>query len=522
MNLRKKIIIIWFILTLILIMIYSSMRTEMLEEEYIKTLILTSKRIGISLNNFQKAATLKDKNLSKFFQLLNKKYKQLGLVAIADRENRILNVTKNNRYFESNELFETIIRDFQNGGFKLEKSKPFLIRYYNQIKFYIFIENTYEGKALIMYPYTLDKKAKAKLVLELLLIVIITIIIFSSIYLYLQKSGKIDAESRYRIINAGRKRAARGASTKITKDIENIASDSLNKSVYDLFNTISSNFSADIISLYIIKEDENILEKKFELKGKAFLKIDSSDFDAIAIDNEIGQELKNSSIFVMENGKKLTFPLLFRNSLIGAVLIIRDKSFTGHEMGDIKLKLEDIAKMLSEYILLNDVVVDRGTGLYSETYFKLKYEELKRLFLNKQSNFAVILVSAFSGDKNLIQDENNILIREISSRIMENLSSNDIICRADNYLSIVMPGADKLKALSTAEKILTSLTGMEIRVGKSQQYTLNPFIGYASTEQIDHGEDLLDISAKSLEYAMTKSGGNIQSIKTKSVFPQSS
>lgn len=520
MTLRKKIIIIWFIVTLILIMIYSSMRTEMLEKEYIKTLILASRRIGISLNNFQKASTLKDKNLSKFFQLLNNRYKQ-GLVAIADRDNRILNVTKNNRYFESNELFETIIRDFQNGGFTLEKGKPFLIRYYNQVKFYVFIENIYEGKALIMYPYSLEKKEKARLVLELLLLVIITIIIFSSIYLYLQKYGKIDAESRYRIIKGGRKSAARASGTTITKDIENIASNSLHKTVYDLFNTISSNFSADIISLYIIKEDENVLEKKFELKGKAFLKIDSSDFDVIAIDNEIGGELKNSSIFVMENGRKLTFPLLFRDSLIGAVVIIRDRGFTGHEMGDIKLKLEDITKMLSEYILLNDVVVDRSTGLYSKTYFKLRYEELKKLFLNKQSNFAVILISVFSGDKNLMLDDNNILIREISSRIMENLSTNDILCRADNLLSVLMPDADKLKALSTAEKIRASLNELEIRAGKSQ-YTVHPFIGYASTEQIDHGEDLLDISAKSLEYAMTKSGSNIQSIKAKSVFPKSS
>ena len=517
MSLRKKIIIIWFIVTLILIMVYSSMRTEMLERENIKTLILASRRIGISLNNFQKATALKDKKLSKFFQLLNKTYKQ-GLIAIADRDNRILNVTKNNRYFESNELFETILRDFQNGGFTLEKGKPFLIRYYNQVKFYVFVENIYEGKALIMYPYSLEKKAKARLVLELLLLLIITTIIFSSVYLYIQKYGRIDAESRYRIIKAGRRRAS---STTITRDVENIASDSLHKSVYDLFNAISATFSADIISLYIIKEDEKLLEKKFELKGKAFLKIDSSDFDVFAIDNEIGEELKNSSIFVMENGKKLTLPLLFRDSLIGAVVVIRDRGFTGHEMNDIKLKLEDIARLLSEYILLNDVVVDRSTGLYSKTYFKLRYEEHKKLFLNKQINFAVILISVFSGNKNLMLDDNNILIREISSRIMESLSTNDILCRSDNLLSILMPDADKLKALSTAEKIRASLNEMEIRVEKSQ-YTVHPFIGYASTEHIDDGEDLLDISAKSLEYAMTKSGSNMQSIKAKSVFPKSS
>ena len=189
--------------------------------------------------------------------------------------------------------------------------------------------------------------------------------------------------------------------------------------------------------------------------------------------------------------------------------------------GDTIVRREDIARLLSEYILLNDVVVDRSTGLYSKTYFKLRYEEHKKLFLNKQINFAVILISVFSGNKNLMLDDNNILIREISSRIMESLSTNDILCRSDNLLSILMPDADKLKALSTAEKIRASLNEMEIRVEKSQ-YTVHPFIGYASTEHIDDGEDLLDISAKSLEYAMTKSGSNMQSIKAKSVFPKSS
>jgi GGDEF domain-containing protein len=521
MTLRKKTITIWFIITLILIVIYSSMRTEKLEEEYTKSLISTSKRIGISLNNFQKAATLKDKNLSKFSELLQKKYNNLGLVAIADRENRILNVTKNNRYFESNELFETIIRDFQDGGFKLQGSTPFLIRYYNQVKFYIFVQDAYEGKVLIMYPYILSKRAKAKLVLEILLIAICTIIIFSLSYLYLQKTGRIDAERRFRIINAGRGRLkSRVTDSKIIRDIENIASDSLYKSIYDLFHSIASNFSADIISLYILKEDKNVLEKKYELKGKAFLKIDSSDFDVIEIDNEIGQELKNSSIFVMENSKRLTFPLLFRNSLIGAVVIIREKSFIGHEMGDIKLKLEDIAKLLSEYILLNDVVVDKSTGLYSKTYFKLKYEEYKKLFMNKQGNFAVMLLSAFSREKEMEQDEYNIMMREISSKIMENLSSNDIVCRYDNHLSILMPGADKLKALNTAEKIVDALNEQKIRIGKGRQYILQPFIGYASTEQIDNGEDLLDISERSLAYAMSRSGGNVQSIRIKRILPQ--
>jgi GGDEF domain-containing protein len=515
MSPRKKIVILWFIITLISIIVYSSIRIEGLEKEYVQGLVTASNRIGISLQNYQKDEALIKKDLPKFFQLLNRKYKNLGLIAIADQENRILNVNKNNRYFESNELLEEVIRDFQSGELTGQRGKPYLIRYYNQIRFYVFLQKVYEGNVLILFPYMIDRRAKTKMVLEILLIIVSYIILFAFIYLYLQKTGRIGADDHYRIANFERRREIHREKPEAGKAIEPIG-DSIGKSVYELFNSIASNFRADRIELYILKEHKNRLEKKFELKEKAFFTIDATDFDSIAIDNEIGEELKNASIFVMESGKKITIPVLFRNTLIGAVLIIRETGFSGREINDIKIELEDISKVLSDYILLNDIVVDKETGLHSKSYFKLKYNEQKKIFLHKKEDFAVLLLAAFTKEENASAFTKPILIKKIASRITEQIGIDAVICRYDNYFAILLPHANKKKAAKAAGQLIDSLNNLDIAVGKGDHYLLKPFIGYTATE--GRGEnDILALAQKSLEYALTQNESTAQSVTFKNI-----
>ena len=248
MNARTKIVIFWFIITLLSVIVYVSIRMEGLEEEYVQGLVTASNRIGISLHNYQKDNALRDKDLSKFFQLLNRKYRNLGLIAIADKDNRILNVNKNNRYFESNELLEEVVRDFQAGELAHQKTKPYLIRYYHQTRFYVFLQKVYDGNVLILFPYMLDRSAKTKLVLEILLIIVSYIILFAFMYLYLQKTGRIGADDRYRIANFDRRREIPREKPSAGKEIDHIG-DSIGKSVFDVFNSIASNFSADRIEL---------------------------------------------------------------------------------------------------------------------------------------------------------------------------------------------------------------------------------------------------------------------------------
>ncbi len=177
MTSKRKNIITCFIVTLLIIFIYIPLRTGLLEQQFIKSIISISDKIILSLSSFEKDKKLQNKDLTKFYTLIKDKYPTIALIAAADKKNKILKAIKNEKYIKSNITFDAIIESFTRDEFKVYKKNDFIIRYFDQNRFYIFINKITGGKLLIVFPYKLTIKLIIQLVLEILLISIFSTIL---------------------------------------------------------------------------------------------------------------------------------------------------------------------------------------------------------------------------------------------------------------------------------------------------------------------------------------------------------
>jgi len=511
MSTKQKIISSSFIATLVVLLVFIPLRSGNIEKEYINSIISYSDSISYSLKRFEEGEILEKKNLSKFLNIVKKKYSPLALVIIADKGNRIIITAKNEKYIQTNKLFNRIIDSFTGEEYKINKNRKFLIRYYNQIKYYFFLNEIREGVILMVFPSKMTKNLFFMLSMEIFLIIIISIALATSIYLFSQKTEKIENNS-VKIINLLKiNRGNKKKNEKIITTVENVAVDSLNNYIYEFYNNISSIYNPDIISLYIISNDACSLKKIFEFKGKVFLTIDSDNFNIIDLHNDIGEELKRSSMLILEKSKKIILPIIYKNSLLGALCLIRDKKFLGKEINDINSKSKDIAKHLSEYLLLTDVVVDKETGLFSKSYFNLKYDEQRKLLGMDGKSLSIILLSIFEKDSKIEITEQNLLIKAISPKIIELIKEDNIICRFDEYLAILSPNVNFSESTDICSKILESLSGKRYKISKKHIYEIKIFFGIASTDNLDENEDPVNIAIQNLRYAQTKHESNIQS-----------
>ena len=373
MTSKGKNIITCLIITLLVIFIYIPLRTGFLEQQFIKSIIATSDKIILSISSFEKNKKLQDKNLEKFFTVIKDKYPVIALIAAADKRDKVLKAGKSDKYIKSNITFDAIIDSFVRDEFKISKKNDFVIRYFDQSRFYIFINNIAGGRLLLVYPFKLSIKLIVQLILEILLISIFSVIATALIFIKINKRSKTpddkpDGFIKKDVIKKSKREKAseKKNETFLESRVETKVPDKLNLNldylsgyIYDLFNYISETYKAESVSFYLLSEDQSRLNKIFELKGKALIKIDDTEFNIIKVNRELIDELRNSSIVLQEKGKKVTIPVLYRNVLLGVLYVYRDKEFKGPEINDISLQIKNIAKPLGEHILLADVM-DQG------------------------------------------------------------------------------------------------------------------------------------------------------------------
>ncbi len=375
MTSKKKNIITCITITLLIIFIYIPLRTGLLEEQFIKSIISISDKIILSISSFEKEKKLQDKDLTKFYTLIKDKYQSIALIAAADKKSKILKAMKNDKYIKSNITFDAIIDSFTRDEFKIFKKNNFAIRYYDQTRFYIFINNITGGRLLLVYPYRLTLKLMIQLILEILLISIVSIIITAFIFIKINKKSKASGDKpvslfKKEITKNERSKKSEKDDLKIADDInrsresekQNLNMDYLTGYVYELFSYISGEYNSESISLYLLSEDQSRLIKVFELKGKALIKIDDEEFSSTSLNRGLLEEFKNSSIILQEKGKRVTMPVLYRNIVLGAVNIYRDTEFRGPEINNIKTQLKNIAKPLGEHILLKETTSEKTPG----------------------------------------------------------------------------------------------------------------------------------------------------------------
>jgi len=511
MSIKGKVIAVGTVLLAVCMFLYFTVRFKYVERDYVSTLIKTTNSIVREYHSMRMRPSgskkLSADDLSGFLKTTHKKYANVALMAVTDSGLSIRISSKNDRYIKSAALFEAILKDFTQEKFNITRNNPYAVRYYDdtsggrveQLKFYIFVNRISGYRLLVVYPHTFNEKMLARTALELALITVFIVLISAALYILMSKKPVQEERPRSYIIDLNLEDRPAGRSDRaISRETSNVASEELSGYIHDLFKKINKSYNTDTLSLYIFHSSGRLV-KTMEYKGKAFLKIDSVSFDTIDVDNEAGRELRNGATMVLDDGRKIVIPLKFRDSFLGTVNMLRKNGFEGGEIREIKSSIKGILKNIHDYIAVNDVMTDAGTGLHSKIYFNLKYKECERSWKYKRRDFSVIALMLFDKIEQIGVNEKNSVIKLIVPAISDIIKNEGFVCRYDEYLAILLNETNARRAKRIARDIRDSLMKYRIRINPESAIQIVPVIGISSTDTAIGGKDE-DLAAMAIRH----------------------
>ena len=520
MTYKWKIIFSGIIIALICITVYLSLRMDSFEKQYA---VHVKNKNSMLLRHykkfFQDTKAISAESMSVFLQQANDKIPELALLAIADRKHSIKIASKNERFIPSGGIYDNIIQDFTEKAFNKSHHGKFLIRYYDvadehkhdQLKYYIFNNTMGSNILLAVFPYNPGKVIITKTALEILLIFVIIFIICTVLFIIHQKKDIITDIRKKPVpqtkINIG-KRKISDEDTSPAREQAAASSDSLGHYIYKLFREIDNTFNTNTVSLYI-SEGSEVMTKLYELKGSSFIKTESSRLDVIDLNNELGREIRKGTPLFLNKGCRAILPLVHNGSLMGAINILTDRGLTDSAIGSIQRSSTTVLKHVSDYLVLNNVMIDRATGLYSEAYFKMKFNEIASSAESK-GEFSLLFISIARTTRNLTQSQKNEVIRMISPVLEEIVSHEHILCLYENFTALLLPGAGAQKARRISDKVFKTLQRVRIKITDDDYLDVVPFIGLASSEHCPSPHDVLESARENIDLALTRDDGNVQ------------
>lgn len=500
MKSNVKTIVLTIILTVIASVVYLFIRPRFYEQTYLERIEGKTREIITIIEKTDLKKELNQIDIQKIFENQAKKLVPIEYLAIFDTlSGKFSSISLD----KESELFYSISHDIQSS--KLQPTEKPMVRFHKQKKYYVFLKQIPGGLCAVGYRFEPTRRDIIQLALEILLIIVLSIFIATVFHLYRYRTGKIPADVHVIKIKKDTSSFIRDLDTK-KNELSILATNRLKEYVLNLFNKISSEHAPDSLAIYLMNRESTHMSKTFEMKGKSFITIDSPDLDIIKTQTEIGKELQNSSVLVLSNGMRLLIPILYRNTLLGALNITRGVPFKGLEIQDIRKSFGELAQYLSEYIVYHDAVIDSTTGFYTNFYFNFKYEEFRKN-LTKSNHFSVLEI-AFTKENCSVENAKAIA-KAISHKFFQKIDQSAIPSLFDEKLRVLLPLCDKENAIQIAQKILSLLQGTAVHIPKGK-VVLAPTIGLASTSMPGCEDNPIAIACENLHYALSTGKSDIE------------
>lgn len=249
----------------------------------------------------------------------------------------------------------------------------------------------------------------------------------------------------------------------------------------------------NVICTYRISEKNEI--------NRYTLKVESEEDTFIVINNDAKLHQLNNEVLKNKTKAFLYMKMLYSEKSMGGsfgsnarLILIANNALNNinHESMKIIEKLKPfLTFLLEKYNLTISSTLDKLTGAYNRKYF----EEALIFMLDstrvEKSQFAVIMfdIDDFKGinDKYGHQTGDEVLVKLIKE-VKKCIEKNDIIGRyGGEEFIILLPNANKEKAISTAEKIRISVENAKI-LGDKRNVTISIGIAISTNESISYEE----------------------------------
>lgn len=528
---RIKIIITALILIFISLTIYYFLKSENLKKAYIERINSSTIELASYIDKIDKNSS---EEKTEIFENLIHMDNSIALIVTVDSSGKIKTSAKNNSIITSASIYDSLIEDIISGKLNSTKTeaKTYTTPGGNKKEFFITSFSSDKNRSIIAYTYKPDKKTIIRLSLEIVLIIIFCTIATAMLFMTLAKKGiikdnreikekiinltsskegaddslnqepspsldkpepiSIEESELYRISSTEEKQATRGAALNENK----YSWESLNSRIFELFKKIHKDLSPESISLYI-KKTKDTMTKTYELKGKAFLKIDSAVMDRIDI--EEFALLNKSGAHISENGTVVTIPLVDDSSLIGLIKIKLKEASDKINLEIMQTELKETVREIKEFLVINNVIIDKSTGFYSTAYFNIKLNEEINRTIKSGDNFFLILVDIFK-DVVITDEQKKTVLKIIHPGIREIAGTRCDLFLVKDMIGAILQGADADEANKIKQALYTSMSRYRIKLNEDEIIKLKASAVLVNSSEADDVKNIYE-EAINLLYA---------------------
>jgi GGDEF domain-containing protein len=536
MTSRIRNISIFIIIAVITLVPYYLLRSRNIEKQYLNGVKEKTEMIKSAVDMLAGEESPDAEKVKKVFNEIVINEPATAALIFTDRFDRLKYLIKNDSLVRSGMVVDHIIKDIKEKKFiKDTGTGPFIKNYGDgkdgNNKFIVSPVTTKDQKAFAVYAFKLDYKTMTRLGLEVLLIMSFCFMITGVILSLLIKKGITeDVNIRTIVLGAKKDQAAdeepgkssRKAGVQKADQVEvneltpllgtggnrnrnemarkdNIkteaAADSLNDRIFELFRKIHRELRPETIALYI-KKMEGRLSKSYELREKAFLRIDSSLFDNIKI-SEI-ENIKISGAHIIDDGKVIRIPLIDDESLLGLIEIRLRDSVSALDLGKLHAEVKDTARDIREFLVINNVIVDRETGFYSESYFNMKLAEQIYSAQKINTDFFLILIDIFSG-RNVTHEQRKTVLKIIYPVIKKSSGEAHELFLYRDRIAMILAGATLKQAEEMELAVARDIAKFRIKLSHDTVIKIQPVVIVKNSRDSENIKEILAETVSALE-----------------------
>jgi len=523
---------IFTVISLITLLPYYILRSQNIEKKYLSGITSKAEMIKPAAEMLNREESPNPEKIKKIFNEIMSREPSAAALALTDKNDSLKYLIKNDSLIISGSVVELLLNDIKEKSFiSNNKNEPFVRNYNNgnggTERFYIYPYISSGQKSFSVFAFKPEKRILIRLALEVLLLISFSFMVTGMILTLLRKNGITD-ESNVRTIVLGAKKSSSKIEGKETKKSSGIkkknsmadqidenelspiigagsnknrndiirqsnpeaesAADALNTRIFELFKQIHKELKPESIALYI-KKMEGRLSKSYELKEKTFLRIDSSLFDNIKI-SEV-ENIKKSGASIIENGKAVRIPLIDDESLLGLIEIRLKESAGTLDLGKLQSEVKDISKDIKEFLVINNVIVDRETGFYSASYFKMKLSEQIYSAQKINTGFYLLLIDIFQ-DVNIDKEQKNTVLKIIYPVIKRSSGELHELFINSGKIGMILPGVDRKEAENIELAVTKDISKFRIKLTADNTIRLRPVAAIINSAEADNLKDILN------------------------------
>jgi len=133
----------------------------------------------------------------------------------------------------------------------------------------------------------------------------------------------------------------------------------------------------------------------------------------------------------------------------------------------------DISKDIKEFLVINNVIVDRETGFYSTSYFKMKLSEQIYSAQKINTGFHLLLIDVFNG-VNIDKDQKNTVLKIIYPVIKKSSGETHELFIHNGKIGMILPDIEQKEAESIELAVSKDISKFRIKLSENNTIRLKP------------------------------------------------